>query len=168
MRLVGLQHTDRASLNGHTECVRILAETDKVEWNKRGERGCTALFNALNSGHSDTVEIIVQQPNIDYNVKTVDGATPGHAAAKGGNVKYVETLAAEEMFHSWNIPDIDGDTPIMMALKEDKINIFEVLLRCLRVDLSYRNQEGWSLVFRAIQRNKLGEKICKCQVEKIL
>ena len=108
------------------------------------------------------MDIIVQQPNIDYNVKTEYGFTLGHAAVKGGHVKYVETLAAEEIFQSWNIPDIDGDTPIMMALKEDKINIFEVLLRCLRVDLSYRNQEGWSLVFRAIQSNKLGEKVPKC------
>ena len=147
-----------ASLWGRTECVRILAETGRVDWNKRGEEGQTPLYEALGGGHSDTVEIIVQQPNIDYNVKTTLGESLGHAAAKGGNVENVKFLAAEERFHCWNLPDVDGDSPIMMALKEGMTKIVEILLRCSRVDLNGRDKEGWSLIFRAIQRNKLGRK----------
>ena len=136
MRLVGLQHTDRASLNGHTECVRILTETDKVEWNKRGERGCTALFNALNSGHSDTVEIIVQQPNIDYNAKTDWDETLGHAAVLGGDGKCVETLAAQEKFDCWNVPDSERNIPILMALQDGKTKIVQILANCPRINLN--------------------------------
>ena len=32
-----------ASYNGQTECVRILAETDRVDWNKADNWGCTPL-----------------------------------------------------------------------------------------------------------------------------
>ena len=81
-----------------------------------------------------------------------------HAAVRNGKVKCVETLAAQERCDFWNVPNSDGDTPLMMALKKNKIDVVEILLRCPRVDLSCRNREGWSLVFRAIQRNKLGEK----------
>ena len=36
-----------ASLRSHTECVRILAETGRVDWNKRNKWGRTPLFLAL-------------------------------------------------------------------------------------------------------------------------
>ena len=85
--------------------------------------------------------------------------TLGHAAVRGGEVKCVETLDAEERFHCWNVPDGDGDTPIMFAFKEGQTEIAEILFRSSRVDLSCRDEEGWSLVFRAIQRNKVGKKM---------
>lgn len=124
-----------ASYEGHTECVRILAETGRVDWNKRSKWGRTPLLRALLEGHSDIVDIIVQQPNIDYNVKAEDGDTLAQAAVWGGNVKCVETLAAQESFDSWNVPNMHEDTPIMMALKEHNTEISEILLRCPRVDL---------------------------------
>ena len=143
---------------GQTEMLRILADTGRVDWNKTNKWGVTPLYVALFKGHSDIVDIIVQQPNIDYNVKTKKGVTLAQVAVKWGNVKCVETLAAQERCDCWNVPDSDGDTPIMWALKDDKAKIFKILLRCPRVDLSCRDEGGWSLVFRAIQMNKLGEK----------
>jgi len=134
-----------ASYEGHTECVRILAETGRVDWNKRSKWGRTPLLRALLEGHSDIVDIIVQQPNIDYNVKAEDGDTLAQAAVWGGNVKCVETLTAQESFDCWNVPDYNGNTPIMWAAKkeeeeeeeEEEYNdeIVEILLRCPRVDL---------------------------------
>ena len=126
----------------------------------------------LYRGHSDIVDIIVQQPNVDFNVKTRADDTLALVAVWAGHVKCVETLAAQERCECWNIPDdINGDkgnTPIMMALKKGKTEIVEILLQCPRVDLSCRDKEGWSLVFRAIQRKKLGEKSSKCLAQKIL
>ena len=124
-----------ASTRGQTECVRILAETGRVDWNKANKGGQTPLYWALREGHSDIVDIIVKQPNIDYNVKTEDGETLGHASIYGVDVKCVETLAAQERFDSWNVPDRYGDNPVMMALKDGEKEIVEILLRCSRVDL---------------------------------
>ena len=162
---------------GRTQCVRILADTERVDWNKRNKWGHTPLHSALYNGHSDIVDIIVQQPNIDFNVQAEDGATLAQvavkAAGRGGDVRCVdvETLAAQERCDCWNLPDkygklptcwvLDGDTPIMYAVKQGAkySKIVEILLRCPRVDLNCRDGQGWSLVFRAIQRNELGEKI---------
>ena len=74
----------------------------------------------------------------------------------------------------WNIKNSDGDTPVMYCLKNNKIETTRCLINTYGVDLhtverdgqtlSCRDKEGWSLVFRAIQKNKLGEKMSKCLV----
>ena len=67
----------------------------------------------------------------------------------------METVAAQDSFDSWNVPDRHGDTPIMTAVKEDKTEIADILFKCPRVDLNCcRFKEGWSLVFKDIQNKK--------------
>ena len=143
------------SLDGRTECVRILAETDRVDWNKTDNWGCTPLLWALEKGHSDIVDIIVQQSNIDYNVKTSSGETLAQKAVIKGNVKSVETLAAQEKCQCWNVPDRDGDTPVFKALKKDKMDIFQLLLKCPRVDLNMKDKKGDSLIMVALKTDKI-------------
>ena len=53
------------SLEGRSKCLRILADTGRVDWNRGDRWGCTPLSWALYYGHSDCVEIIVQQPDVD-------------------------------------------------------------------------------------------------------
>ena len=103
------------------------------------------------------MDIITQQPNIDYNFKTEDGETLAQVAVdgSGGYVKCVKTLAALEKCDCWDVPDKNGDTPVMKALKENKTEILEILVRCPRVDLCSRDKGGWSLVFRAISQKKI-------------
>ena len=50
-------------------------------------------------------------------------------------MKYVKTLASLESFDCWNVPDRDGNTPVILALKDNKTEVVEILLRCPRVDL---------------------------------
>jgi len=142
-----------ASVRGRTECVRILAESGRVDWNKADSEGRTSLYWALQYGHSDIVDIIVQQPNIDYNVKDEDGDTLGHAAVRWGDVKCVETLAAQESCDCWNVPDSNGDTPIMLALNEGKTEIVKILLRCPRVNLDVVDRNMKHLEDTARERN---------------
>ena len=153
-----------ASMRGHTECLRLLVETGRVDWNIRDIYGYAPLYWALEEGCSDMVDIITQQPNIDYNVKTEDGETLAQVAVRRGNVKCVETLAALEQCDCWNVPYKNGDTPVMMAQKLGKTEVLEILVRCPRVDLTCRDRNGWSLVFRAISRREIGKcpNISKC------
>ena len=148
-------------LDGSTECVVILAETGRVDWNKRDSEGKTPLHMGLDDNIDDIINIISKQPNIDYNVRTKDGKTLAQIAVDGPDA-YVETFASLETFDCWNVPDKDGNTPIMWALKNRYgVETVKILLRCPRVDLSLRDKEGWSLVFRAIQFVYFGEKMVK-------
>ena len=155
-----------ASYNGQAECVKILAETLRVDWNKAGEEGKTPLFMTLEmkeemmeNGCEDVVKIISEQPNVDYNVKTEDGQTLAQIAVDRPDDFVVETFANLETFDCWNIPDKKGNTPIMYALKNRFTKGVEILLNCPRVDLNCRDKEGWSLVFRAIQIGNVGKKM---------
>ena len=138
-----------ASMNGHTECVRILAETGRVDWNLTDETGQTPLHQALANRHTDIAEIIMQQPNIDYNVQTEDGVTLGHAAVRGDlmdpedlHARCVESLAGEERFDCWNVPDSEGNTPVMIAVESERWAMIAILLECPRVDLDVVNADG--------------------------
>ena len=51
-----------------------------------------------------------------------------------GVVRNVKTLANQEEFDFWNVPDKSGDTPVMMALKSGKTDIVKILVGCPRVD----------------------------------
>ena len=153
---LGSSAADRASYHGHTECVKILADTGRVDWRKKDNWDGTPLYWALFRRHSDIVEIIVQQPNINYNVKTKKGETLAHAAVRGGDVKCVATLIAQEKCLCLNIPDMSGSTPVMIALERNRIRIVEILIGNPR-DLTCRDNGGWFLLFRAIQKKKLGE-----------
>ena len=146
----------KASYYGRTECVRVLARTGKVDWNLRN-RGGTPLFWALCWGHSAIMNILVKIPGIDFNVKTEDGKTLAQVAVKEGGVRNVETLANLEKFDCWNVPDENGDTPVMMALRSDKTDLVKILVGCPRVDLTIRDKEGWTLVMRTIDGELLGE-----------
>ena len=58
----GLTAAHLASMRGHTECVRILAETGRVDWYKAGswyKSGWTPLYCAVSYGHIEIVDIIM-------------------------------------------------------------------------------------------------------------
>ena len=118
-----------------------------MDWNKRDNDGWTPLHWALSWGHSNIVDITVQQPNIDYDVKTEAGSTLAQAAVLGGNVKSVKTLTGEATFDCWNVPNSNGDTPVMTALERNMTDLVEILLRCPRIDIhTMKPEEGTSLV----------------------
>ena len=68
----------------------------------------------------------------------------------------METLAAQEKFQNWNIPDSDGNTPVLKALKNfEEMDILEILLKCPRVDLNTKDKNGDSLIMVALKTGKI-------------
>ena len=145
----------KASERGEAQCVKLLANTGRVDWERGNVWGQTPLYLALQGQHSNTVAIIVKQ-NMDYILKTHKGETLAEVAVEGGDEKCVKILAEQKKFDCWNIPDKDGDTPVMKALKSKKMGITLILIENNRVDLSLRDRQGWSLVFRAINSKQPG------------
>ena len=123
------------------DCVRALANSGRVNWNKKNQWGKTPLYLALDRGHSGFVEIIVSLDHIDYNVQTNHGVTLAQIAVRQSwqqnDVKSVETLARQERCDCWNIRDtVTQDTPASEAMKIGAGKILEILSRCPRVDMS--------------------------------
>ena len=150
----------KACEKGHTECVRILAAAGRLDWNKGNRRGQTPLFLAVDGGHADILRIIVKQPNINYYLKSDNGQTLVEVAVNRGDLKCLEILASQKNCSGWIAPDKNGDTPVMMALKTNKIEIVKYLitLPVVRPVLAYsRDRAGWSLLSIAISIKHFGE-----------
>ena len=96
-------------------------------------------------GEADIVSIIVNHSDIDYSVTTHDGETLPQLAVRRAGQKCVEILTVQERCKSWNIPDKNGDTPILAAIKTNKMEIVRLLMNCPRVDLRTRDKNGSSL-----------------------
>ena len=143
-----------AAQAGHTEVIRILASTGLVDWNKADRSGFTPLHGALYGKHFDVAGIIVKQGNVNFSVRTIIGRTLPLTAVIGGSVRCVEILAERQDCDSWNIPDNNGDTPLMEAIRWEKRDILQVLLNCPRVDPNFMDQDGNSPLMMAIKEKK--------------
>ena len=144
-----------AASNGHTEVTRILAATGLVDWNKRNNYGWTPLHLALYWGYFEVAGIIMEQSNIDFSLKIrISGWTLAGVAVKMGSTRSVELLAEREDCDSWNIPDNDGDSPLMLAIVRKKKDSLRVLLNCPRVDPSLKDRDGDCPVMKAIKNEE--------------
>ena len=126
-----------AALKGHSDCLEELAKVPGLDWNCR-DSDWTPLFEALSHGRPDCVRIIVSQPGVDLSVKTHNGTTLTEIAVqstRGDPVECVKIMA-EVAAVDWNVKMKNGDTPIMWCLNNDKNDMFNVLLKCPRVDLN--------------------------------
>ena len=129
-------------LSGHLWCLPVMV-TNTTSWpNSSGCPGWTSTtrmslvtlqHNCLASTVTQTVWEYWQRQarwigtgdisgsQIFLYLKTDYDEALAHAAVRNGKVKCVETLAAQERCDFWNVPNSDGDTPLMMALKKNKI-----------------------------------------------
>ena len=152
----------KACEKGHTECVRILAGTGGLDWTRGNRRGQTPLFLAVDGRHADILKIIVKQPNVNFYVKSDNGQSLVEVAINRGDLKCLEILAAQKNCSGWSVADKNGDLPVMMALKTNKIEIVKYLITLTRVQAALaltRDREGWSLLSRAISTKQLGESL---------
>ena len=81
-------------------------------------------------------------PGVDCSVRANDGSTLAHAAVLGGSVECVKLLAKVEGV-PWNEKDSNGYTPLMWALRENKMDIAKVLLQCPGVDVTDVDDEDF-------------------------
>ena len=133
-------HSAAETSNG---CVEVLARVPGVDWNRKDNLGWTPLYWALSCGNADGARTILAIPGVDYGVRANDGRTLAHAAVCrfGASVEFVELmLGVEEV--EWNDKDVEGDTPLMKALKRSKFDIAKVLLQSPRVDVTIADIEG--------------------------
>ena len=99
------------------------------------------------------------QPGVHFDVKTNGGVTLTEVAVRSDRGDRVECLKilADVGGVDWNVQmdGGDGDTPIMWCLKNGKMDRFNVLLECPRVDLNVRDSSGDTMALWALKNDKL-------------
>ena len=170
----------KSSFHNNKEHIKILAEHPELDWNNGDECHGYPITEALDRGHADIVELLLEQPTLDLNVTRSKGRSVGHCAverkglrwglSEGLPVKCVELLSKDPRVN-WNIRNVDGDTPIMVALKNKEIEMVKILVRTPGVHLGdiIKVKEGNDLLKEILQKaaeesRSLTSKVPECPV----
>ena len=155
-----------AAFHNRKDIMKILAENPKLDWNNGDEIGYPITM-ALDSGCADIVEYLLQQPGLDLNVRLYRGRSVGQCAVEYSflkeyspheknvtrfPVKCVELLSKDSRV-DWNIRNDEGETPIMVALKNKETEMVKILLRTPGVFLGdvAKTKEGDVLLKEILQ-----------------
>ena len=167
--------------------INILAENPTLDWNAGEPFYVTAIpiAGALQRGYADIVELLLSQPTLNLDVMC-SGSSLAHLAVEYETlksycyrrelnvsafpVKCVELLSKDPRVN-WNIRNTDGDTPVMVALKNQEKEMVKILLKTPGVDLSdvTKSTEGQAILTEMLQEadkenRKLPSKVPDCPV----
>ena len=132
----------QAALANDTAIIKILAENPGLNWNNN-EDGDYPIMSALRCGHHEIVELLLEEPTVDLDV-LLGQKSVAHVAVMrkerkvvshdSSPVKCVELLSKDPRVN-WSAKDGNGETPIMIALKNEDKEILKILFKTPGVDL---------------------------------
>ena len=130
------------------QCVEKLRAITGLDWNAVNKKGSTAIMLAVYLGYVGVVEALLPVSTLDLNIKTSGGASVAHFAVGSDkvNAKRILELLCEDGRVDWNIPDPEGNRPVLLALKLNKVEMFRSLVRTPGVETNITDSEGRSLV----------------------
>ena len=97
--------------------------------------GYTPLMIAATLGKTNFVQFLIDN-GADVNRRSYNGETAAHRAAINGDIEIINMLYEAEA--NFNMPDLDGNTPLMYAVTANRRFTVERLVT-LGVDINYRN-----------------------------
>jgi ankyrin repeat protein len=157
-----------AAGGGHTVVVQLLLATGDVDADSMDNGGFTPLANAAVNGYSSIVKQLIDTGVVNLNSKTTEdyccGFTPLMWAAGAGYEPVVELLLATEKVDVNSRCEMDGQTALMMAVKEEEEAVAKMLLETGNADvtvadnkgltaLDYASEKGLSTIVKLLQQN---------------
>ena len=106
----------------------------------------TGLMLAVAYKHNSIVKLLLEQSTLDLNSTNTYGKTALHFAAIYDNVEGARLLLADPRLNTHNHKDIEGYTPVMMAILHKTVNALRELVAHPSVDLDTKDKYGRSLV----------------------
>ena len=130
--------------------------------NEEDEDGETKLMLALYYHHNDVVQLLLNHPQIDINkVDCYERCALHHALLSppkddpDGNHEGMEALLARQDLTTINQRSNEGKTPIMFAVRLNRVNWFKLLLAHPQIDPNQRDYYGKSPITEAIYCNSV-------------
>lgn len=139
---------------GNTECIKALKRKHtRVNWNMTGKHGDSALIIAVQRAYADILEILLSVPTIDINSENSEGEGIAQIAVEwigerrvGERLKCLKLLSKDPRV-DWNVMNKeDSDVPIIYALRREKIDMVEILMKTPGVNLDVKDRNGQTLV----------------------
>ena len=105
----------------------------------------TGLMWTMNYQHNSVARVLLEQPTADLNCIDNNGLTALHWAAISDNVEGVQLLLADPRLTTPNLKDKLGFTPLMAAMRNNRMNALRELVAHPSIDIDTRNERGESL-----------------------
>ena len=105
----------------------------------------TGLMWTMIGQHNSVARLLLEQPTVDLNCIDNSGMTALHYAAMIDNVEGVQLLLADPRLTTPNLKDKVGFTPVIAAMRNNRINALRELVAHPSIDLDTRNERGESL-----------------------
>ena len=123
--------------------IEILSEVGNIDWNEK-RKGVPHIITALRNGRVDLVCTLLAVKGVDPNIKDYKGES---LATIGVNMKNVEFLRqlSEAPRLNWNTFNNAGDCPVILAVRQDLLDVFKFLKSLPDLDLTVRDAQGRSL-----------------------
>ena len=106
--------------------------------NDKNANGSTALMWAVMKGHNSIVKLLLEQPAVKTNEKNNYGYTALHFAVGFKNAEGARMLLLHPGFNSANSTNDDGETALMLAVREHKKEVLLELVKHESVSLDLR------------------------------
>ena len=129
----------RLCSGGNFEGVQAAID-EGADVNEENNRGETGLMWALRNSHNNVVQVLLQHPQININEVEFDGSSAIHWAVAGDNHEGLAALLdRNDDLTTINQRNVDGQAPIMKAVRRNSVNCFQLLLTNPLVDLDTRD-----------------------------
>ena len=105
----------------------------------------TGLMWTMINQNNSIARLLLEQPTVDLNCIDNRGMTALHHAAMIDNVEGVQLLLADPRLTTPNLKDKLGFTPLMAAMRNNRMNALRELVAHSSIDIDTRNERGESL-----------------------
>lgn len=136
----------------HTEVVKMLLETGRVDVKKKNETGRQAIHYAASKGNLEILSLLLQS-GASVNARDKYGETPLHRAIQARNAENLVALLLEKVQRGQNLlltttkgaqvnaQNNQGDTPLHVACVEQNSRVIMQLVQA-GADVELENKEG--------------------------
>ncbi|XP_063673929.1 uncharacterized protein LOC134811121 [Bolinopsis microptera] len=130
--------------------------------------GSTPLILALEANHRHLIHAVVNKINInneDVNLANAKGATILHTGVSKNDIELVKLICQNP--HVKNVKNIEGLTPIDIAVKEKLYPMLWILVQDLppeEIDINKSYEEGDTLLHFAVKQGNLDAARCICSL----
>ena len=145
-----------AVMNNHNSVVDLLVKTPNIDVNLKGDSGLSfaltlAVAHIIENNIEPGIEVLkllLNVPNINVNSVTDDGQTALHLAVRKSNIEALKLVLSHPSLTALTLNQKDkkkGATPVMWAVKWDRLEHLALLADDPRVDLDTIDKEGRGL-----------------------
>merc|ERR1712130_497879 len=134
--------------NNHNSVVELLLKTPNIDVNLKDDRGYCALHHAVWKKNNEALKLLLNVPSLDVNIVTNYDQTALYLAVKENNFEALKLLLSHPSLTAFTLNQKDkkdGATPVMLAVKCERLELRALFATDPRVDLDTTDREGRGL-----------------------